>query len=223
MSLLFETFNIGPMDNNLYMVIDDDAKEFVVIDPSLESTPAVKRAEGLVAAGYRFVAIWNTHGHFDHVYDNARWKAAFGVPLYAHPSDGFFLEHLREQAIWFGFPPPEVVQPDFPIEPGSQELHVGSHHPQVLSIPGHSPGSVGFYFPDAQVCISGDVLFAGSVGRADLPGASEATLASSVRRLIHLPAGTRILPGHGPATTVAMEIASNQVAKDLLNRHPVSA
>lgn len=223
MSLQFETFNIGPMDNNLYMVIDEDAKEFVVIDPSLESDPAVERAEALISAGYRFVAIWNTHGHFDHVYDNARWKAAFGAPLYAHPDDGFFLEHLREQAIWFGFPQPEVAKPDFAIEPETEQLKVGGYAPQVISIPGHSPGSVGFYFREAHVCIAGDVLFAGSVGRADLPGASEARLASSVRRLLHLPAETRILPGHGPETTVAAELATNDVAKDLLNRHPVSA
>lgn len=211
-------FVCGPLQTNLYLLLDVESREAVVVDPSIETDEALQLAMEWRAAGIRIAGIWNTHGHFDHVYDNARWRKEFGVPIYAHPADAFFLDHLREQAMWFGLPAPEVVPADIEITPG-KTLTVGRFSPQILELPGHSPGSVGFYFESEGFCISGDVLFAGSVGRTDLPGCSEADLAASVRKLFALPPTTRILPGHGGGTRVEVEMRDNDVARDLLSRH----
>jgi hydroxyacylglutathione hydrolase len=213
--LTIETFVCGPLQTNVYLLLDPVAREAVIIDPSIETGEPLQRAMEWRASGIRLTAIWNTHGHFDHVYDNARWKKEFGVPIYAHPADAFFLEHLREQSLWFGLPAPEITTADFEINVGSS-LQVGAYHAQILDLPGHSPGSVGFYFEPSAVCISGDVLFAGSVGRTDLPACSEADLANSVRQLYALPPQTQILPGHGESTTVGDEMRTNPVARQLL-------
>jgi len=219
MSIRIETFAVGPMDNNLYLLIDEANRTVVVIDPSLESDPALERARILREQGYTLGGIWITHGHFDHVHNNARWKREFGAPIGAHPADTFFLEFLREQSIWFGMPVPEVVPADFVIAPDAPPS-LGNISPQILHLPGHSPGSVGFYFPELRTIISGDVLFAGSTGRTDLPEASAAQLADSVRRLYILPAETRVLPGHGPATTIGREKVANAVAAELMAQRP---
>ena len=205
-----EHFSVGPMDNNLYLLIDYVAKQFVVIDPSMESDEALQRALALQSSGLRLAAIWNTHGHFDHIMDNARWKEQFEVPLFMHEGDLFFVERLREQALWFGFQAPQEVPPDAFFQEG-QTISVGQQKVKVLHTPGHSPGSVSFYLVDHAVCISGDVIFKGSAGRTDLPGCSEQQLAESLHRLLALPENTRLLPGHGPATTVAHEKRTNPI------------
>lgn len=205
------------MDNNLYLLLDDEAREMVVVDPSLESEPALQRAQQLCREGYTLTQIWNTHGHFDHVHNNYLWKRAFGAPIHCHPADADFLKHLREQAIWFGIEPPEVVPADDAIEPG-QLMHVGSHNVEVLHLPGHSPGSVAFHLVELETIISGDVLFRDSVGRTDLPGADAATLGQSLRQILALPPQTKVLPGHGAGTTIGFEKARNPVAQQLMAR-----
>lgn len=206
--LSVETFTCGPLANNIYLVIDHTAGEFVVIDPSIESTPALERANELQASGLRLQAIWNTHGHFDHIFDNHLWKSNFAVPLLMHDADLPFVERLREQALWFGFEPPEQVLPDQFLQSG-QTLHLGQHEVQVLHTPGHSPGSVSYYFADSDFCVSGDVIFPGGAGRVDLPGASASQLGESLLLLTSLPDQTRLLPGHYSATTVGGEKADN--------------
>lgn len=209
-SFTIEHFAVGPMDNNLYLLIDHTTREFVVIDPSIASDEALLRAQSLIQDGLRLTAIWNTHGHFDHVLDNHRWKAAFDVPLWMHEGDLFFIERLREQALWFGFAAPQEVPPDeFFSE--NQTLQIGEMQIRVLHTPGHSPGSVSFYLEDLNVCISGDVVFKGSAGRTDLPGCSEQQLAESLHLLLSLPTATRLLPGHGPDTDVAHEKQTNPI------------
>jgi len=215
MSLRVETFVVGPLTNNLYLLIDDEARECVVIDPSVQSEPAVARVQQLQATGIRPTAIWNTHGHFDHIYDNAAWRAAFDVPLLMHPDDAFMIERLPEYAQWLRMPAPQTGQPDGWIEAGST-LSVGNHHAYVLHTPGHSPGSVSFCFPG--LCISGDVLFRGSVGRTDLPGCSQPQLFESLRLLCELPAETRILPGHGDETTIGAELETNPFCRNIFSR-----
>jgi glyoxylase-like metal-dependent hydrolase (beta-lactamase superfamily II) len=206
--LTVETFACGPMGNNIYLVVDSAAGEFVVIDPSMESAPALNRAQELEKSGLTMQAIWNTHGHFDHIFDNHLWKTTFNAPLLMHESDLFFVERLREQAMWFGFPPPEQVMPDEFLHAG-QTLRVGSHEAQVLHTPGHSPGSVSFHFAADRVCVSGDVIFRGGAGRVDLPGASAQELGESLRLLTSLPDETRLLPGHYEETTVEREKRTN--------------
>lgn len=211
MPLRIETFASGPLDNNIYLLHDDDARECVLIDPSIDSDAALAAVQ---ASPNSLKAIWNTHGHFDHVYDNARWKSAFTVPLWAHPGDEYFLEHLAEMALWFGLPAPQTVKPDLLFH-NKGEARVGNNVARVLHTPGHSPGSVSFYFESEGVCISGDVIFRGSAGRTDLPLCSREELDDSLALLAALPSATRLLPGHGEATTVGAELADNPFLQHL--------
>ncbi len=185
----------------------------VIVDPAIGADELFARAQNLVAGGAHFAAIWNTHSHFDHVYDNARWKNEFNAPIFAHVADQFFLEHLREQSLWFGVPAPEVVAPDKALHEG-EPLTIGDETARVWELPGHSPGSVAFGFDDFWIV--GDVLFQGSVGRTDLPGGDAQTLARSLARLWTLPDDTRVLPGHGDETLIGEEKRNNQVARELL-------
>ena len=215
MSLRIETFVVGPLPNNLYLLIDEDGGEAVVIDPSIDSAQALARVRELQNSGVLLRAIWNTHGHFDHIYDNAVWRDEFDVPLLAHPGDELFLDRLPEMAHWFGLPEPELAMPTGELVEGLI-VRVGSHEARILHTPGHSPGSVSFYFAEDNVCISGDVLFRNSVGRTDLPGCSFAQLQDSLRKLAALPAETRVLSGHGEETTIGAETRSNPYYRDLL-------
>ncbi len=208
MSLYIESFEIGPFPNNLYLLIDQKSREVVVIDPSIDSDTAIARIQELEKEGITLKAIWNTHGHLDHVYDNERWKELFHVPISMHQDDVFLLEHLREQAIWLGLPQVNPVNPDLFFEDG-QTVSIGQHTAQVLHTPGHSPGSVSLYFADEKIVFVGDVLFRGSVGRTDLPGCSSAQLQESLKRLATLPPDTRVFTGHGEETTIADELATN--------------
>lgn len=209
-----EYFVVGPFPNNLYLVRDDSARAFVVIDPSIESEAALQRARELVQSGYTLRAIWNTHGHVDHIHDNAPWKEEFGAPIAMHQADDFLLQHLHEQSIWLGLPPAEPVAADERFHDG-QTVAVGSLSAQVLHVPGHSPGSVAFYFSETDVVISGDVLFRGSVGRTDLPGCDAAQLRNSLQRLAALSPKTLVLPGHNEFTTIANELDSNPFLQNL--------
>lgn len=207
-SLQLETFVVGPLPNNLYLLRDDQAREMVVIDPSIESQIALERARALQAEGFRLTQIWNTHGHFDHIFDNAVWQAAFEAPISMHRDDEFWRERLREQALWLQLPAPQIVATNTFFEDG-QIVSVGNHSAKVLHTPGHSPGSVSFFFEAEKLCVSGDVLFRGSVGRTDLPGCSSPALRQSLQILTALPPATRILPGHGEATTIEAEKQDN--------------
>lgn len=216
-TLRIETFEVGPFPNNLYLVLDDRAQELIVVDPSIDSEPALQRTHELIKNGYSLAAIWNTHGHVDHVHDNSRWKEEFKAAIVMHEADDFLLEHLREQSIWLGLPPAEPVMPDARFSDG-QVVSVGEHQARVLHVPGHSPGSVAFYFEQQGVCISGDVLFRNSVGRTDLPGADSGQLQDSLRRLLALPSETSVLSGHYEATTVGEESVSNPFCHNLAVR-----
>lgn len=218
-SFIIESFQIGPMDNNLYLLIDHEAQEFVVIDCSIESDVPLQRARDLKNTGLQLQAIWNTHGHFDHILDNEKWKNAFDVPIIMHEGDLMFVERLREQAMWFGFPATDGIPPDEHFHDG-QILKVGNQSVQILYTPGHSPGSVSFYLAEHDICISGDVIFRGSAGRTDLPGCSAQQLGQSLHRVLSLPESTRLLPGHGPATTVAHEKRTNPIYLEWLASSP---
>jgi glyoxylase-like metal-dependent hydrolase (beta-lactamase superfamily II) len=203
------------MPNNLYLLRDTAAGEAVVVDPSIGSDEALSRVQSWQQEGTRLTAIWNTHGHFDHIYDNALWKSTFQVPLGMNTEDNFFIERLREQALWFGLPQPEQMFPDFSLKAG-EVLHVGAYEVQILEVPGHSPGSVAFWFASENFCIAGDVLFRGSVGRTDLPLCSHSQLLRSIA-LLHdtLPPSTQILTGHGEPTTIAEEWETNPFLESL--------
>ncbi len=154
--------------------------------------------------------VMHTHAHFDHILGTSKVVAATGAEVLLHVADRLLYENLPAQGRAFGFfapPPPPVTRWLL----GGETLALGQLAVQVLHTPGHTPGSVGFYFPSpGPLLLAGDTLFADSVGRTDLPGGSFADLERSIRERLYVLSGeTRVVPGHGPATTIAHEREHN--------------
>jgi glyoxylase-like metal-dependent hydrolase (beta-lactamase superfamily II) len=182
-------------------------KRAVVIDPGGD-LPNVERA--IAQAGVAVEKIWLTHGHVDHVGGAAALKAKLNVPIEGpHRDDRFLLEHVVETARSFGMPDAANVTPDRWLAEGD-EVEVGELAFDLLHCPGHSPGSMVFVAPAHGLAIVGDVLFAGSIGRTDLPGGDHRQLIASIKnKLLPLPDDVAIISGHGPTTTIGRERASN--------------
>lgn len=198
----------GVFDQNCWLLADTAANEAVIVDPGEE--PERFLAE-LRDRGWRLTDIWLTHAHIDHILGVAAVHAATGAPIHLHAGDRSLYEGLPQQAQWFGLsasaPPPVThwLSQD-------QVLSVGAHRFTVRHAPGHSPGHVAFVGPG--LIVGGDVLFAGSIGRTDLPGGSMEELEASIRREFYvLPDDTRVLTGHGPETTIGEERRSNPFVK----------
>ncbi len=153
-----------------------------------------------------------THGHFDHIMEAAQIAQKYACPVYIHPEDAFMIENPAIFSIWGiqGITPIKNWNPlEVPFQ-GQSQISIAQVSAQLFHIPGHSPGSVAIYFPSWNLLFGGDILFAGGVGRWDLPGGNEKTLINGIRRhLMPLPDATRVLPGHGPATTIGIERHSN--------------
>lgn len=197
-------FVVGPMESNTYLIGDEDTRDAMVVDPGF-GTDAV--AEKVQRGGWKVRLVLNTHAHLDHIAENALFVDAFKAGLGLHPADRPLMEAVREQAQWFGVPPPRMAPPTLDLADGI-ELAVGSGIVRVLHVPGHSPGSVCFAGDDWVIV--GDLVFAGSIGRADLPGGDYDTLIKSIRtRILTLDDKVRLLPGHGRATTVGDERRTN--------------
>ncbi len=199
-----ERFSVGPLDNNLYLLTSSDSKEAIVVDPSLESEDVLVsiRRRGLAVK-----RILLTHAHVDHIVMVKRFHEETGAPVWLHEGDRLLYERGADQAAAFGLPWPGSVPIDHWIEDG-EEAGIPGIEARAIHTPGHSPGSVTFVTQAGIV--SGDVLFRGSVGRTDLPGGDWATLVRTIReRLFTFPAETRVCPGHGPETTIGLEIRTN--------------
>jgi glyoxylase-like metal-dependent hydrolase (beta-lactamase superfamily II) len=188
----------GPWQTNAYLVWDGTSPEALVLDPGMDA--AGHLMERVAENGLRLHVIGNSHGHVDHIYDNAPLKRASGAPLAIHPDDAYRLDGRNS----YGFAV-EPSTPDRDLREGEQ-LRVGNLVFDVLHTPGHTEGSVCLYEERHALLLSGDVLFAGSYGRTDLPGGSDADMVASLARLARdLPDGVRVLPGHGPETTIGQE------------------
>lgn len=200
---------LGPLATNCYLVrADRTAPEAVVVDPS--GTAAEIRLE-LASRGARCVAILVTHSHFDHVLGLAELAEETDAPVHAPAGELAVLEDPASYA------PPglplRACTPDVLLE-GGETLELAGVTFDVLPVPGHSPAHLAYAIDGAV--LSGDVLFAGSVGRTDLPGADWQTLLDSIKTLVdRLPAETAVYPGHGPATTLGAELASNPFLAEL--------
>lgn len=196
---------VGPLECNCYVVGDPRSRRAIVIDPGGE--PAAL-AKAISAHDLTVTAIVATHAHFDHVLGAAELKELTGAPFLLHPGDLAVLEWMQESGrIWLGveLPPPAEVDA-FPEE--GEVLAAGAAELEVVHTPGHSPGSISLV--GEGVVFSGDTLFAGSVGRTDLPGGSEVELAATIaRKLFALEGDLPVFPGHGPATTLDEERRSN--------------
>lgn len=195
-----QRYSLGPMDNNTYVIVDETTNEAAIVDPSFGSEALWPEIE---ADGYTVRYILNTHAHFDHVVGNAFYVEKTNAPLALHRAD---LEILRAATVHgqrFGMEVPASPEPTLFLEDG-QTLQLGETTITVRFTPGHSPGHVTFLVEDSAIV--GDCLFARSIGRTDLPGASSQTLLDSIRKqLLTLPDETKVLPGHGPLTTIGKE------------------
>jgi len=194
----------GTFAQNCYLVHPRSSLTAAIIDPGEESDRVLAEA---ARRGLRITAIWLTHAHIDHVMGVASVREATGAPIALHPADRPLYDNASTQGLWFG------IQID-PLPPPDVELHHGDVLMleevalEVRHVPGHSPGHVVFVSPG--VVIGGDVLFAGSIGRTDLPGGDLETLLDGIRReLLTLPDETVVYSGHGPPTTIGVERTSN--------------
>lgn len=198
--MIIESFAVGPLENNTYILVDESTLESVIIDPGMESEFLL---DHIRKKGYRMRYILNTHGHFDHTYNDGIFKREFNIPILIHRMDAPMLLELREQAHFFGFRSPAIPAADMLLE-GGEKITLGNLGISVIFTPGHTAGGVSFEVN--RTVFVGDTIFAGSVGRTDLPGGSWDTLLRSIReKLFTMPDDTRLLSGHGPETTVGEE------------------
>ena len=195
----------GMFAENCYLVVDEQAGECAIVDPGEEAGLILHKIRD---TGAKPIGIWLTHAHLDHVLGVPRVAEETGVPVWLHPGDRPLYDAVPEQAAWFGLAPASrLPPPDHELAHGMR-LRVGTLDVEVRHAPGHSPGSV--CFVTAGMALSGDVLFAGSIGRTDLPGGDFETLIASIEReLLPLSDDTIVYSGHGPETTIGRERRTN--------------
>ena len=204
MSMTIRTFPLGSLQTNCYLI--HTASEAVVVDPGGDPAVVVRYLED---NGLTLTHILNTHMHFDHIHGNAALQEATGAPIYACPEDAYLLAPEFGGAR-YGLP----ETPDFAFKPLQEgEITLMGRPCMALHTPGHTLGSLSYYFADAKALFAGDVLFQRSVGRSDFPGGNAAVLQNSIRqKLFTLPLDTVVYPGHGPETTIGEERRSNPYA-----------
>jgi glyoxylase-like metal-dependent hydrolase (beta-lactamase superfamily II) len=210
--MILETFPVGPLQCNCTILGDEEAGEAIVIDPGDEVGRIQRR---LTALGLKLKQILVTHAHIDHVGGALTLKRLTGAPILLNEDDLPQLKIMAMQADWLGVETPETAPPDASLAEG---LRVGlERYPaEVIHTPGHTQGSVCLHFAPLNMVIAGDTLFAGSIGRTDLPGGNSQQILDSIHsRLLALPEETKVLPGHGPATTIGAERRSNPFLRGL--------
>lgn len=201
------TFIQGPVQTNTYLIADPEHRDAIVIDPAWDGESLVRKAN---EHGWAIRQIWLTHAHFDHTSGASGLVQRLqpGPPIALHPDDLPLLK-LGGGAALFGFQIEPCPPPTNTLEHG-QILNVGNYYFEVRHAPGHTPGHVVYYCSQVGVVFCGDVIFAGSIGRTDLPGSNYSQLIRSIRaQILGLPGETRLLSGHGPETTVHEERQSN--------------
>jgi glyoxylase-like metal-dependent hydrolase (beta-lactamase superfamily II) len=204
--MIHEIIPVGPLQCNCSVVGDEVTHEAMVIDPGDDIERIL---EILSEHKLRLKQIVVTHAHIDHIGGAMRLKRLTGAPLLLNQNDAALLAMLKTQAAWLGMPEPEGVQIDQELKDGDT-LKTGNVSATVLHTPGHTQGSVCLYFEAQEKLIAGDTLFAGSIGRTDLPGGSyEKILESLHERVMALPDEVEVTPGHGPLTYIGVERESN--------------
>jgi hydroxyacylglutathione hydrolase len=201
------SFTLGPAQTNAYLVADSETKDSTVIDPAWDGHVILEAAQ---KRSWRIAHLWYTHAHFDHIGGAGAIADALNpVPRVAlHPND-HVLWRAGGGGAFFGFDIDPGPEPTIDFYQG-QIMRLGSVEFEVRFTPGHTPGHCVLYIASSSICFCGDVIFAGSVGRTDLPGASWEQLEHSIKtQIFTLPDETRLLSGHGPETTVGEEKQSN--------------
>ena len=195
---------VGPFQENCYLVVDEATNRAVLIDPGADGEELVRMVR---ASGASLEAIWLTHAHVDHIGGIAEVRRLFDVPVHLHPQDLPFYTQLSARAAeMYGVPFEQPEGPDRDLVDGDV-LACGGLRFTVMHVPGHAPGLVSFN--GEGIALSGDLLFAGSIGRTDLPLSNPFHMDSSLERFAKLPGATIVYPGHGGPTTIAEEQRSN--------------
>jgi glyoxylase-like metal-dependent hydrolase (beta-lactamase superfamily II) len=202
-TLNVRTITVGAFQENCYLVVDDKTNRAVIVDPGGEGDRLVEAVE---ESGAQLEAIWVTHAHVDHVGAIASVKRRWDVPVYLHPLDGRLYEAAHRQAEVYGIPFEEPPPPDRTFADG-QQLKVGEVAMTVMHAPGHAPGHVVIH--GGGIALVGDCLFAGSIGRTDLPFSNPPQLAATLEKIAALPPETVVYPGHGVETTIGEERLTN--------------
>jgi glyoxylase-like metal-dependent hydrolase (beta-lactamase superfamily II) len=204
--MILETFPVGPLHCNCTILGDEVTHEAMVVDPGDNIPEILSR---LRKHGLTLRQIVVTHAHIDHVGGAAQLRKLTGAPVLMNQQDLALLGMMEMQAGWLGVPTPEVAPPDASAEDGLA-IGLAALPAEVIHTPGHTPGSICLLFPAQHLLLAGDTLFAGSIGRTDLPGGDGHQILRSLRdRLLMLPDATRVVPGHGPETTIGEERHSN--------------
>jgi hydroxyacylglutathione hydrolase len=203
-SLQVITIPNGVFQENCYLLGEAGHRDGVIVDPGEEAERFLEEA---AARNLSISQVWLTHAHIDHIMGVDAVRRATGAPIYLHPDDRSMYDGLVQQGRLFGIDLTPAPPPDQTLHHG-QRLKLGTTDVEVRHVPGHSPGHVVFVAPG--LVLGGDVLFQGSIGRTDLMGGDLPTLLAGIReQLFSLPDETIVYPGHGPATTIGRERASN--------------
>ena len=204
--MIHEIFPVGPLQCNCSVIGDPATREAMVIDPGDDIEMVIAALDKHKLTAKQIVI---THAHIDHVGGAMKLKKLTGAPILLNENDAGLLKMLGVQAAWVGMRSPEAVTIDSGLNSGD-EVNAGAIQGSVIHTPGHTEGSVCIYFPAQQKLIAGDTLFAGSIGRTDLPGGDFDTIMRSLHReVLTLPDETLVVPGHGELTTIGEERASN--------------
>ncbi len=204
--MIHEILPVGPLQCNCSVIGDESTRGGLVIDPgdNIEDVVSIVRKHNL-----QIKQIVITHAHIDHVGGAMQLRAATGAPILLNQNDYALLKMLDAQAAWIGVAPPGRVEIDHSVAQ-ADSIKTGSLSADVIHTPGHTEGSICLYFPAEKKLIAGDTLFAGSIGRTDLPGGSfEKIIRSLHDKVLELPDDTVVIPGHGPLTTIGDERQSN--------------
>ena len=204
--MILETFPVGPLRCNCTILGDEVTREAIVVDPGDNIPEILSR---LQKHGLTLRQIVVTHAHIDHVGGAAQLRKLTGAPVMMNQQDLGLLGMMEMQAGWIGVPTPEVAPPDASAEDGLT-IGLAALPAEVLHTPGHTPGSICLLFPAQHLLLAGDTLFAGSIGRTDLPGGDGQQILRSLRdRLLGAARYDARAPGHGPETTIGEERQSN--------------